>query len=449
MKLFLKRVTIFVLAFAFFGSVFAQTIEQFGAPEWSKGLSIYEVNLRQYTPSGTIKEFIEHLPRLKKMGVGILWLMPVNPIGEINRKGTLGSYYSVKDYVGINSELGTTEDFKLLVNKVHEMGMYLIIDWVANHTSWDNEQAKLHPEFYKKDKSGNFIPPVPDWKDVIALNYENKDLWNYMTGAMSYWVKECNIDGFRCDVASFLPNAFWQFAIPKLQKIKPVFMLAEAEEVEMHDKAFNMTYSWDLYHLGIDVADGKKKPSSLLSRINYELKKYPLDGYRMRFTTNHDENSWNGTSVERFKKTVDAANVFMATVPGMFMVYSGQEAGEPKRLDFFERDPIRWAEHPNKELFTKLIMLKKNNQALWNGKDGGEFIALTDSTSDLISYLRVGKKSSVLVFLNFTDKEQTVAVGNRKLKGLWKNYFEEKTVRIGGNYQIKIKPYGYSVWVKE
>ena len=205
---------------------------------------MYEVNIRQYTPEGTFKAFEKHLPELKKMGIGILWLMPINPIGELNRKGSLGSYYSVKDYKGINPHYGTLDDFKELVKKAHEMKMYLL----ANHTAWDNVWTKDHPDFFTKDSTGNFVPPVPDWSDVIDLNFDNKELWDYMTDAMEYWVKECNIDGFRCDAASMVPIDYWIYARERLDKIKNVFMLAEANENFMH-RAFDMTYNWPLKDL--------------------------------------------------------------------------------------------------------------------------------------------------------------------------------------------------------
>ncbi len=432
-----------------FSSLFAQPVRGIAPPEWSKNCSIYEVNLRQYTPGGTIKEFMTHLPRLKAMGVGILWLMPINPIGEVNRKGTLGSYYSVKDYYGLNPELGTKADFAELVKTVHKMGMHLIIDWVANHTAWDNELAKTNPEYFRKDSAGHFAPPVPDWKDVIALNYENKDLWNYMAGALEYWIKEFDIDGYRCDVAGMVPTPFWQYTRPRLEKVKNVFMLAEWEDPKLHENAFDMTYSWTMMKLMIDVAQAKAKPFAIIDSIKSDLKSFPKTAYRMRFTTNHDENSWNGTSTERFGKAVDAANVIAATMPGMFLVYSGQEAGEKKRLDFFERDPIVWDEHPNAALFTKLIALKKQNKSLWNGKYGGEFIPLTDSATGLIGFQRRMAGNSVVVFANMTDKEQTASINNSSLKGTLKNYFNGQKKSNKGRLDVSLKPYEYQVWVKE
>jgi cyclomaltodextrinase / maltogenic alpha-amylase / neopullulanase len=278
-------------------------------PSWSYNKTIYEVNIRQYTKSGTFKDFEKHLPELKEMGVGILWLMPINPIGEKNRKGTLGSYYSVKDYLAVNPEFGTMEDFKNLVKKIHSLGMHVIIDWVANHTSWDNNLTIEHPDFYKKDSTGNFISPVKDWTDAIALNYNNKELWGYMINALKFWVGKCGVDGFRCDVADMVPTPFWNKARKELNKIKPVFMLAEAEKPELQVKAFDMTYSWDVYKLMNNIAQGKESPSAFNSYFKTESERFSANDFRMRFTTNHDENSWNGTEFERLG---DAASTFAA-----------------------------------------------------------------------------------------------------------------------------------------
>lgn len=441
---------LFIMIFSLFnGRLSAQNTKPILAPDWSKNLSIYEVNLRQYSKEGTIKAFLPHLPRLKEMGVGILWLMPINPIGEINRKGSLGSYYAVKDYYGLNTEFGTKEDFALLVKEVHKLGMYLIIDWVANHTSWDNALAKTNPDFFKKDSSGNFIPPVPDWKDVIALNYENKKLWDYMSDAMAYWVKNFDIDGFRCDVAGMVPTPFWQYARPRLEKVKHLFMLAEWEKPELHENAFDMTYGWDVYHAAMNVAKGEAKAYSVVSLIQTELEKYPKNAYRMRFTTNHDENSWNGTAYERFGKATDAASVLMATLPGMYLVYSGQEAGETKRLNFFDRDPIDWNGFPNGAFYKNLIALKHNHRALWNGEHGGDFIPLADSTSSVIAFARTYQKQAVIVLVNLTDKPQSLIIGDRKIKGVLTNYFTQEKKANKSSIEVNLPAYEYQVWIKE
>ncbi|MCE1188114.1 MAG: alpha-amylase [Ignavibacteria bacterium] len=420
-------------------------------PRWSYDKCIYEVNLRQYTKSGTIKDFIPGMQKLKDMGVGILWLMPVHPIGEVNRKGSLGSYYSVKDYYGLDANLGTKADFRTLVTTAHQMGMYVILDWVANHTAWDNALAKEHPDYFTLDSNGKFVPPVADWHDVIDLNYDNKGLWDYMAGAMEFWVKEFNIDGFRCDVASMVPTAFWQYTRERLDKTKPVFMLAEAEELELHNNAFDMTYSWNLMSTMMRTARGERKPAHLMELVSRQLKEYPEDAFRMRFTTNHDENSWNGTSVERFGKAVDCYNVFTATIPGMFLVYSGQEAGETKRLNFFEKDPIDWKEHSNYSLFTKLMHLKSEHAIFRNGKLGGSFESLVSDTNIIaVAFIRelAGKKA--VVFINFNDKPTSITVNDKRLQDTFKEYFSGRTIVIDkASTDIQLKPYEYQIWIKD
>lgn len=210
-------------------------------PEWVKNAVIYEVNVRQYTPEGTFNAFTEHLPRLKTLGVDILWFMPVNPIGVKNRKGPLGSYYSVKDYTAVNPEFGTMEDFRRLVEQVHEQGMYAIIDWVPNHTAWDHRWTKEHPDWYKQDEKGEFVSPF-DWTDVIQLDYDNEEMRQEMIEEMIFWIRESDIDGYRCDVAHMVPVDFWDEARKELDKVKPVFMLAESDQYFLHKNAFDMTY---------------------------------------------------------------------------------------------------------------------------------------------------------------------------------------------------------------
>ncbi len=358
-------------------------------PEWSKNSSIYEVNVRQYTPEGTFKAFQKHIPEIKEMGIGIIWIMPINPIGEKNRKGTLGSYYSIKDYKAINPEFGTLEDFKNLIYEIHKQGMHVIIDWVANHSAWDNVLTKTNPEFYKKDSLGNFVAPVADWADVIAFNYNNPKLWIYMENAMEYWIKECNIDGFRCDVANMVPTPFWNFVRKELDKIKPVFMLAEAESSDLQKNAFDMTYAWELHHILKEIYKGKMTVDSLDTYYNKEKNNFNPDAYRMIFTTNHDENSYNGTVYERFGDAVKTFAVFCGVVKGMPLVYSGQEAGMNKALRFFDKDTIEWKKSSFRDLYTKLIHLKLSNEALWNGLSGSEMKRIKTNKDDKIfSFVR-------------------------------------------------------------
>jgi glycosidase len=417
-------------------------------PEWSKNLTIYEVNLRQYSTSGSFKDFEKHLPRLQELGVGIIWFMPIQPIGVMNRKGTLGSYYSIKDYLSVSPEYGTMEEFKQLVKKVHELGMYVIIDWVANHTSWDNSLITEHPEFYTKDSIGKIISPVPDWTDVADLNYDNKGLRRYMIDALKFWLKETDIDGFRCDVAGMVPTDFWEEARPALDSIKKVFMLAEWEDPKLHDKAFDMTYTWDFHHLITDIAKGSKKVSSLDTLFTKEKISYSKDAYRMYFTSNHDENSWNGTAYEKFGKGVKAFAVLTFVVPGMPLIYSGQEAGLNKRLKFFDKDTIEWKTDEFFNIYKTLIALKKRNKALWNGAYGGEMkILKTSVAKNVLAFTRINNPDEILAVFNFSDKSVNATIKDLPI-GIYKNVFTKKVLKLNKNTSFNLGPWEYLLMEK-
>jgi len=432
--------------FFFVGNLAAQ--KALKAPAWSYDQTIFEVNLRQYTPSGTIKAFEAELPRLQKLGVGILWFMPLHPIGVENRKGTLGSYYSVKDYYGLDPNLGTPKDFKLLVAEAHKLGMHVIIDWVANHTSWDNALVKSHPEFYMHDSTGKFIPPVADWTDVIDLNYENEALWAYMTGAMEYWIKEYDIDGFRCDVAGMVPEAFWSYLFPKLSALKNLFMLAEDERPVDHTTAFHMTYGWNMYHLFNEIAKGKNSPQDIFALLQHEDSVYSPRAFRMRFITNHDENSWNGTEYERLGDGVKAFSVLEFTLPGMPLIYSGQEAGLNKRLSFFERDPIEWKQSDMAPLLTNLVSLKKEFKVLDAADKGAPLTQVHNSNeNNVISFVRAKGKEKVFVVVNLSKEETEASFQNLPAMANAKDFLAKQKVNIRKGFSLKLKPWGYKVFV--
>jgi 1,4-alpha-glucan branching enzyme len=416
---------------------------------WSKNAVIYEVNIRQYTTEGTFKAFEKDLPRLKAMGVNILWLMPINPIGIKNRKGSLGSYYAVKDYLGINPEFGSKEDLKELVKKAHDLGLHVIIDWVANHTSWDNNLITEHPDWFKHDSTGKIIPPVADWTDVAGLNYEKKELREYMTNALIYWVKEVDVDGYRCDVAGMLPISFWNEAVPKIKAVKHVFMLAEWETPEMHDTAFDMTYSWDVYHLMNDIAQGKKTADLLDSMFAKESAKFPADAYRMRFTTNHDENSWNGTEYKRMGDAAKTFAVLCFTIPGMPLIYNGQESGFNRSLKFFDKDIIDWDHFQLSGFYTQLDKLKNENKALSAGAAGGKMIKVnTDNDKNIYSFLRVKDKNTVFVIFNLSSMEQKATLNGDSYAGDYKSLFDNQDIHLDGSLTVSLKPWEYRVYVK-
>lgn len=375
-------------------------------PEWSKDAVIYEANIRQHTQEGTFNAFAEDVPRIAAMGIDIIWLMPIHPISEKNKKGSLGSYYAVQDYKAVNPEFGTDGDFQNLVNTIHDNGMKVIIDWVPNHTGWDHVWTVDHPDYYNLTEEGDFQPPVPDWSDVIDLNYDNPEMRAAMLDAMKYWITDFNIDGYRCDVAESVPTDFWNDVRPALDAIKPVFMLSEGQEPEHHDAAFDMTYAWELMHLMRQVASGEEKPKVIKDMYARDFARYPEGYIKMNIVTNHDENSWNGTAEEFFGEGQSAWFVFAATTYGMPLVYSGQEVNNTKRLEFFEKDPIDWSGgYVFSDLFQTLFKLKEDNPALWNGEAGGSLEWITTSADDqVLAFKRVKDDHEVITMINVTDQ---------------------------------------------
>jgi len=417
--------------------------------DWSKNANIYEVNIRQYTEEGTIKAFQKHLPRLKEMGVDILWLMPVFPVGELNRKGTLGSYYAVKDYQDINPEFGNINDFKELVKEAHNLGMYVILDWVANHSAWDNAWATEHPEWYERDSAGKLVSPF-DWTDVISFDYNNKEMRNAMTDALKFWITEADIDGYRCDVAGMVPTDFWDNARDEMETIKPVFMLAEDEDnPDLLRKAFDMNYGWKLHHMMNGIAKGEKNANDIWDYFVWNDSVYPTKSYRMYFTSNHDENSWNGTVKERMGDAAEAMAILSYTVPGMGLIYSGQEAGLDKRLEFFEKDTINWEKMVYADLYKTLNNLKKDNPALWNGEFGGSFERLGDGSNQYVySFIREKDGNKVIVLINMSNEPQSFTFADEMAYGNYTNAFTTETIVIEENTSIDLQPWKYLVLSK-
>ena len=402
--------------------------------QWEKA-SIYEVNIRQYTEEGTFAAFKDHLPRLKDMGIDILWFMPIHPIGEVNRKGELGSYYSVKDYYGVNPEFGTIQEFRQLVAEIHGMGMYVILDWVANHTAWDNLIAEKHPDWYTKDNQGNFQPPIgTDWHDVIDLNYQNNNLRQYMTSAMEYWVKDINVDGFRCDVAGMVPLDYWEESIPKLRKIKPLFFLAESDDPKLLKNAFDADYNWKFYHLLKDIAGGKSDIVKIQKYFEHPTKIYPNNSLTMNFLDNHDENSWGRVMENHFGQQVYPLMTMIFTMPGIPMIYSGQETKLAKKLEFFEKDEIDWLDFPNHEFYKSLINLRKSESAFWQYNSSIKF--LKGLPSGLVGYKRVYETQVCYVLLNLTNQNIPIKTNQMNNSILFKD--EKSDLNF-------IAPYGFLV----
>ena len=411
---------------------------------WTKNLSIYQVNTRQFSKSGTFAEVEKQLPRLKELGAGIVWLMPIHPIGNVERKGTLGSPYSVLDYRDVNPEFGTREDLRSLVARAHELGLYVILDWVANHTAHDHPWAVKHPAYYHKNKDGSFINPG-GWIDVIHLNYASDELRREMLSAMRYWVEEFDIDGFRADVAGMVPMDFWAIARTELNRIRPIFMLAEDQGPEFHRDAFDMTYSFAGLRLLHQVASGKRGVGALHHHLAAERKQgYPDSAYRMLYTTNHDLNSWNGTVFERFGDAAEAAMVFCCVHRGMPLIYNGQEAGLDHRLAFFEKDEIKWKEHRFRDIITRLLHLKQRNQALWNGSDGGDVRQLkltTPAGARVYAFIREKNGHRVLAAFNF-DGTSADASLRKPPPGTWVNVLTDDEQEAPS---LQLAPFGYVV----
>ncbi len=373
---------------------------------------IYEVNIRQYTPEGTFDAFRAHIPRLQSMGVDILWLMPIHPIGEKNRKGELGSYYSISDYYAVNTEFGTKEDLDELVSDAHDAGMLVILDWVANHTSWDHEWTRTHPERYRLNSNGAFTTPNGDWLDVIQLDMNNPDTRAAMKEAMLYWVREHDIDGYRCDVAEHVPNEFWRDAIGALRAEKPVFMLAEGGANWLFDGGFDATYGWGLGDACFRVVQEGRQAAIVMnySRELAVFRRHIRNPFRMHFTSNHDWNSWNGTAVERLGDAWEGATVLSFMAPGMPLIYGGQEAGLDKQLEFFEKDEIEWRDHPAAELYRRLAAFKDRVHALDAGDPHAGMRAVPVSNPDrTVVFHRINGDSRVVVMVNLSPFETPIA----------------------------------------
>jgi glycosidase len=383
-------------------------------PAWSRSSNVYEVNPRQFSQEGTLNAVTASLPRLKQMGVDIIWLMPIHPIGQKNHKGTLGSYYAVQDYTAVNPDYGSIDDLRKLTRQAHALGMHVIIDWVGNHTAWDNPWVTQHPDWFKKNDKGeiysvtfkNEAGGTEEWTDVVGLDYDNKELWKGMTEAMAYWVKEAGIDGFRCDAAGLVPTAFWDQARAQLDKIKPVFMLAEWNEPALHDKAFDASYDWPLNDIMKKIGKGEAGAAELRAYVTNPPKTFPRDAYRLQFTNNHDINSWAGADKDLYGPAWGAMTVLSYTLPGIPLIYNGQESRLDKKLEFFEKDPIDWKNYELEGFFTGLNALKKQNPALWNGASGGAVQLLEVGNEKLFAFKRQQGANNLRVIVNPTNQVQ-------------------------------------------
>ena len=415
---------------------------------------LYEANIRQYSVEGSFNAFAEDLPKLKKMGVKIIWLMPINPISTTKSKGPLGSYYAVSNYTKVNPEFGTLKDFKSLVNKAHQLGMYVILDWVPGHTGWDHVWIKENSDYYLKNRKGEIIDPIDfrtgksfGWTDVADLNYKNMQMREALRKAMVYWVEETNIDGYRIDQAYAVPQEFYNKTFAILKRIKPLFLLAETDIYHPGGldlvKKFDASYDWPGHHLSKKVAQGQKNALNYSRHIERTIKRYGPENIVVNFVSNHDENSWNGTIEESYGK---AAYAFMAlnyTIPGMPLVYSGQEYDLNKRLHFFEKDSFPKVSGKTMEFLQQLGALKNNHKALTSGLSGGSFKRLLNSKNDQILAFERERDGDTIVFIANLSKDY--AQFTLPYEGNFKRFQDFKNKRLSSSYQYDMKPWEF--WI--
>ena len=473
----MKKIFIIWSAIAMMGckknseDIASTTIEKF-SPAVEENSVIYEVNIRQYSPEGTFNAFTKDIPQLKELGVKIIWVMPIFPISQTKRKATggddskfasempaaeqhkyLGSYYAVSDFKKVNPEFGTIEDFRNLVKTAHENGIYVILDWVPNHTGWDHVWIKNHPEYYTKNAKGEIIDPInPEtgkswgWTDVADLNYDNQNLRKAMTADMMYWIKDEAIDGFRCDVAGNVPLDFWQQAIPQLRKQKNIFMLAEAwEPALLKNNLFDMAYAWDGHHTLNKIAQGKEPVKQFDAYIEKINKDYEANDILMNFVDNHDENSWNGTIKSRLGEAEAAMTALSYLMPGMPLVYSGNEYGLEHSLKFFEKDSIPKTKGKQWELRAKLGKIKNEIDALHGGKNKANYKRLNASNENVLAFERMKNGKKVIYLANLSAKPVSVSL---PVSGQYKDLMNEKMMDLKTSQVLSMLPWQYYILTK-
>ncbi len=419
-------------------------------PQKLASSTIYEVNIRQFTQEGTFEAFSKHLPRLRELGVEVLWLMPIHPISKANRKGSLGSYYAPQDYTAVNPEFGTMDDFEALLKKAHDIGFYMILDWVPNHTGRDHNWVTEHPEYYIRDDDGivtyESMSPTDVWWDTALLDHKNPETRKAMIDDMRFWV-ELGIDGFRLDhgCGDKIPLYLWEEARAALDPIRPLFWLAECGHETF---ILDGSYADEFEVIMRKVAKGEAKGDALFTYIEKDMFDYGRTALRMTYTSNHDLNSWVGTTSERFGDAHQAFATFVFTAYGIPLILGGQEVGLDKRLLFFEKDSIDWND-PKKlqPFYTSLIKLKKDNPALWAGAVGG-FPLSIENNENVVGFLKAVDGNEVVGLFNFSDKNQSVEIINEKAHGTFFDYFSNIDVTIDTNSMI-LKPWDYRAFIKK
>ena len=422
---------------------------QYKPVEWSYNTNIYEVNLRQYTQEGSFRAFEQELPRLRDMGIEVLWFMPVTPISKEKRLGTLGSYYACSDYTSTNPEYGSLDDFKQLVQTAHALGFKVLIDWVANHTGWDHTWTREHPDYYKRNWEGNFYDPN-GWEDVIDLNYDNPAVHLAMIEAMRFWITECDIDGFRCDMAMLVPLDFWRTVRAELDKMKELFWLAECEEISFHE-VFDATYSWNFLHKMEAFWRGEINIGGLDEVLHHYSTAFPPNAFHLLFTTNHDENSHSGSEYERMGQAAEAFAVLCCTWNGIPLIYSGQELPNKKRLKFFDKDQIEWTgNNALHNFYKKLLSLRKTNKALQAGERSKTIRLKTAADQFVFAFLRECEEDEVLILLNLSGEERSFfEITDEQLSGNFVNILSENESDFTQKKYFALRPWEYLVYAKE
>lgn len=415
--------------------------------DWVRDAVIYEVYLRSFSPEGTIRSLEHRIEELKRLGVTVLWIMPVHPVGDANRKGSLGSPYAVQDYYAINPEFGTLEDFRSLVQTVHRHDMKIIIDLVANHAAWDNQLMFEHPEWFTTDETGAQVSPNADWTDVADLNYDHHELRKYMIAMMEYWVRDVGIDGFRCDVAELVPTDFWDVARSQLDKIKPVMMLSEGTIPEHHLKSFDLTYAWNTYDILEKILRSSTPASTIHEIIQNESLRFPKGSLRLRFNTNHDKNAWDAPAVEKFgPQGAKMTAAMMFTLPGVPLIYNGEEVGNPSKLDLFEKVPIVWKDQGRfRNLYEQLTRLRKEHSMFRQGA----YKSVDNSVPEYVySFARIDEGEVALCLFNWSSKTQSVRLTVDQFSAQsWKEYFTEEVLPAVKSPEVNISPLSYKIFI--
>ncbi len=423
---------------------------KFEHPSWSYNTNIYEVNVRQYTTEGTFQAFKNHLPRLKEMGVEVLWFMPTTPISVEGRKGSLGSYYAVQNYKEVNPEFGSLQDFVDLVKDAHQLGFKIIIDWVANHTGNDNVWINEHPDFFCHDDSNKIVHPN-GWEDVSKLNFDNLQMQAAMIDAMKFWIATCDIDGFRCDMAHLVPLEFWKKARTELEMYKMnLFWLAECEEANYHE-VFDATYTWKWMHTTEEFYKRRIDLNSLFAVLQEYDQAFPKDAFRTYFTSNHDENSWNGTEYEKYGDASKAFAVFSCTWNGLPMIYSGQELPNIKRLQFFDKDQIDWKEKCDLHDFYKtLLQLRKTNSALRAADESVSTWKIATNCEDKVfAFVRKNADDEVFVILNLSGDHIHFQIFDQLIQKTFIEVFNNERLDFSEKQNMKMQPWNFRVYQKE